>query len=71
MTDAVKQAVKEGMGISIISRRSVQDELKCGMLREIRIKDVNMTQQFYVITHRKRTLPHLYKLFVEYLLSCR
>lgn len=70
-TDAVKQAVKEGMGISIISRRSVKDELKCGMLREIKIKDVEMKRQFFIITHRKRTLPHLYKMFLEYLLSCR
>ena len=48
-TDAVKQAVKEGMGISIISRRSVKDELKCGMLREIKIKDADMKRQFYII----------------------
>lgn len=68
-TDAIKQAVKEGMGISIISRRAVKDELKYGMLREIRIKDMNMPRQFYIITHRKRTLPHLYKLFLEYLLK--
>ena len=70
-TDAVKQAVKEGMGISIISRRSVKDELKYGMLKEIRIKDADMKRQFYIITHRKRTLPHLYKVFLEYLLSRR
>lgn len=68
-TDAVKQAVKEGMGISIISRRSVKDELKCEMLREIKIKDADMKRQFYIITHRKRTLPHLYRTFVDYLLS--
>ena len=68
-TDAVKQAVKEGMGVSIISRRSVKDELKCGSLKEITIKDVNMRRQFHIITHRKRTLPHLYKVFMEYLLS--
>ncbi len=67
-TDAIKQAVKEGMGISIISRRSVKDELKCGMLREIKIKNADMKRQFYIITHRKRTLPHLYKIFVDYLL---
>ncbi len=68
-TDAVKQAVKEGLGISIMSRRSVKDELKYGMLREIKIKDACMKRQFYIITHRKRTLPHLYKTFVEYLLK--
>lgn len=69
-TDAIKQAVKESMGISIISRRSVKDELRCGMLKEIKIKDADMKRQFYIITHRKRSLPHLYKMFLEYLLSC-
>ncbi len=68
-TDAVKQAVKEGMGISVISRRAVKDELKCGMLKEIRIKDADMKRQFYIINHRKRTLPHLCKMFADYLLA--
>jgi len=66
-TDAVKQAVKEGMGISIISRRAVRDELRCGLLREIRITDAVMTRRFFVVTHKKRTLPHLYRSFLEYL----
>jgi len=68
-TDAIKQAVKEGMGVSIISRRAVQDELKCNMLREIKIKDADLKRQFFIVTHRKRTLPHIYKGFLEYLLS--
>ncbi len=68
-TDAVKQAVKEGLGISILSRRSVKDELKYGMLREIKIRDADMKRQFYVITHRKRTLPHLYNIFLEYIIA--
>jgi DNA-binding transcriptional LysR family regulator len=68
-TDAIKQAVKEGMGISIISRRAVRDELMCNMLREIKIKDADMKRQFFIVTHRKRTLPHIYKGFLEYLLS--
>lgn len=67
-TDAVKQAVKEGMGISIISRRSVEDELKCGMLKEIKVKNTDMKRQFYIIAHRKRTLPHIYIIFLDYLL---
>jgi len=58
------------MGISMISRRSVNDELKCGMLKEIKIRDTDMKRKFYIITHRKRTLPHLYKIFLDYLLAC-
>ncbi|HTR44232.1 MAG TPA: selenium metabolism-associated LysR family transcriptional regulator [Thermodesulfovibrionales bacterium] len=67
-TDAVKQAVKEGMGISIISRRAVRDELRCKLLREIRITDAAMTRHFFIVTHKKRTLPHLYKGFLGFLL---
>ncbi|MCL5023520.1 MAG: selenium metabolism-associated LysR family transcriptional regulator [Nitrospirae bacterium] len=68
-TDAVKQAVKEGMGVSVISRRAVRDEFACSLLREIRIKDADMKRHFFIVTHRKRTLPHLYKGFLEYLFS--
>ncbi|HSB32703.1 MAG TPA: selenium metabolism-associated LysR family transcriptional regulator [Candidatus Sulfobium mesophilum] len=68
-TDAIKQAVKEEMGISIISRRAVRDELKCNMLREIKIKNAGMKRQFYIVSHRRRTLPHIYKGFLDYLLS--
>lgn len=67
-TDAIKQAVKEGMGISVISRRAVRDELKCNMLREIKVKNADMKRQFFIVTHRKRTLPHIYKGFLESLL---
>ncbi len=70
-TAAVKQAVKEGMGLSIISRRAVRDELKCRMLKEIMIKDAGMKRKFLVVTHKKRTLPHIYKDFLEYLLPGR
>lgn len=66
-TDAVKQAVKEGMGVSIVSRRSVKDEIGCNMLKEIKISDVEMKRQFYIVSHKKRTLPHLYKTFLEFI----
>ena len=67
-TDAIKQAVKAGMGLSVISRRAVLDELKCGLLREIRIRKADMKRRFFVVTHRKRTLPHIYKSFLEHIL---
>jgi DNA-binding transcriptional LysR family regulator len=68
-TDAVKQAVKVGLGVSILSKYSVADELKHKILAEIKITDIEMTRQFYIVTHRKRTLPRLYETFLEYILS--
>jgi DNA-binding transcriptional LysR family regulator len=66
-TDAVKQAVKAGLGISIVSKFSVTDELKHKVLKEIKVKDVQMKRNFYIITHKKRTLPVAYNAFLEYI----
>ncbi|MDP2278921.1 MAG: selenium metabolism-associated LysR family transcriptional regulator [Nitrospirota bacterium] len=68
-TDAIKQAVKEGLGVSILSRLSVKDELKYGILKEIKLTNIEMKRKFYIVTHKKRTLPHLYRTFLEYLLN--
>jgi len=65
-TDAVKQAVKAGLGVSILSRLSVSDELKYKTLKEIKITDVSMKRKFYIITHKRRTLPRAYHIFLNY-----
>lgn len=66
-TDAVKQAVKAGLGISIISELAVRDELKYKLLKKIKVKGVQVKRKFYAVTHRKRTLPFAYSIFIEYL----
>lgn len=64
-TDSVKQAVKTGLGISVLSRLAVIDELRHNMLKEIRLKDIQMNRQFHIVVHGVRTLPSAYKLFLE------
>jgi len=66
-TDAVKQAVKAGLGISILSRFSVQEELKHRTLKEVKVSGLEMKRKFYVLTHRKRSLPLLYSVILEHL----
>jgi DNA-binding transcriptional LysR family regulator len=66
-TDAIKQAVKAGLGVSIISRFSVKDELKHGVLKEIKLTDIQMRRKFYIVTHKKRTLPRAYSIFLKYI----
>lgn len=69
-TDAIKQAVKAGLGVSILSRLSVKDELKHGILKEIKPSGIQMRRKFYVVTHKKRALPPVYNLFLEYIKTC-
>lgn len=66
---AVKEAVKADLGVSIISRHALQDELKAGSVREIDIHNLTMRRTFYIATASKRTLPHHYQAFLNSLLT--
>jgi DNA-binding transcriptional LysR family regulator len=68
-TDAVKQAVKAGLGVSILSKFSVADELEHGILEEMKLIDARMKRRFYIVTHRRRTLPRLYDTFLKHVLT--
>lgn len=68
-TDAVKQAVKAGLGVSIVSRFSVADELKYKILKEIKLADLQMKRRFFIVTHKKRTLPSAYETFLKHIIA--
>jgi DNA-binding transcriptional LysR family regulator len=67
-TDAIKQAIKVGLGTSILSRRAIAEELENGSLMEMKLGET-MKRSFYLATHKKRTLPAQYKAFYDFLLA--
>ncbi len=67
-TDAVREALKAGLGVGYISRVAVRDELTRGELKEIRIEGFSIQRRFYLITHKKRSLPRVYREFRGFLL---
>jgi Transcriptional regulator len=52
---AIKQAVKAGMGITVMSRIAVEEESRQGVLAFLRVRDLAVTRGFYVVTHRERS----------------
>ena len=66
-TSAVKQAVKESLGASVISRIAVQEELDSNSLQEIQIRNLKMKRKFYLVRQKKRTLPPQYLAFCNHL----
>jgi DNA-binding transcriptional LysR family regulator len=66
-TSAVKQAVKESLGASVISRIAVQEELGNKKLQEITIRGLRMKRKFYLVRQKKRTLPPQYSVFCSHL----
>lgn len=63
-TDAVKQALKAGLGVSVLSRIAIEEELASGALVELKPAGLNMKRDFYIIKHKRRDLPTPYKQFL-------
>jgi len=56
-TEAIKAAVREGMGISYISNRAVREELERGLLKVLPVKGLpGVKRSFYVITKKTRSV---------------
>jgi DNA-binding transcriptional LysR family regulator len=70
-TEAIRQAVKAGLGCSIVSRRAVKDDLEHGLLHAPVLEGVQLSRQFYLIWHNQRTLSPLALAFRSFLLSNR
>ncbi len=64
---AVKQAVKAGLGVSVISKKAVTEELKYKLIKGLTVKGVDLTRPFYVIQNRKRTQSPLCRAFVDFI----
>ncbi len=66
-TAAVKEAIKAGIGISVLSKRAVQDDVQCGRLTTIVVKGFDMHRPFYLIQRKNRELSPVTQAFVNYL----
>lgn len=66
-TAAIKEAVKAGIGISILSRRAVIDDVKCGRLVAVSVIDHKLQRPFYLIQRKNRALSPVASVFLDYL----
>jgi DNA-binding transcriptional LysR family regulator len=65
-SEAIKEAVIAGLGISLMSLHSVRRELESGILLEIPIKECVIERDIYVIYKRRFPLRKHHKLFIEF-----
>jgi DNA-binding transcriptional LysR family regulator len=66
-TQAVKQGVSAGVGVSIISRRAVEDECRVRRLASLYLQGLEVSRNFYLVTHRERSRAPLAQAFLEFL----
>ncbi|NOQ46869.1 MAG: LysR family transcriptional regulator [Desulfobulbaceae bacterium] len=68
-TAAIKEAVKSGIGVSILSRRAVMDDVDCGRLVTVAVDGLRLQRPFYLIQRKNRELPPAATVFLDYLLQ--
>ena len=68
-TEAVKMAVIGKLGFSIVSRLAARSEVELGLLKEVRIKNVNMSRDFIVVFKSEENLSVPALRLKEYLKS--
>ncbi len=66
-TEAVRQAIKNKVGLSILSAIAVADDIQAGHLKAISIEGLDLKRSFYLTIHKQRTLSPLCSTFVEFL----
>jgi DNA-binding transcriptional LysR family regulator len=66
---AVKEGIKAGLGISILSSRAVDTEMKTGILKACRVKGFSMGRRFYLVRDKRRTVSPLCRTLLEFLLE--
>ncbi len=66
-TAAVKKAVESGAGVSIISERAIENEIKLGLLKKVAIKDLELQREFFIVHRRRRSHSPATRALLEFL----
>ena len=68
-TEAVKTAVRAGLGLSVVSTLAVKDDLARGSLKMIKIDCLPITRELYIITHKMKVKSPLCQAFLDFISS--
>lgn len=66
-TTAVKQAIKAGIGVSLISARAVEEELRLGIFKKIAVRKATFPRTFFIIQDRRQTASPLCEALLHFL----
>ena len=66
---AVKEGIRSGLGVSILSYRAIQNEITMGTIKALRIKDIPMFRSFYLIRDKRRIASPLCQAMHDFLLA--
>jgi DNA-binding transcriptional LysR family regulator len=68
-SDAVRQAVKAGLGVSILSIRALRDDIQSGRLSVVRVKGIPLKRRFSIVLLKGKSRSPLCRAFLDFLLG--
>jgi DNA-binding transcriptional LysR family regulator len=68
-TEAIRQGIKNGMGVSILSAIAVSDDVAAGNLKTLTIEGLDLKRQFFLTRHRHRSISPLGQTFIDFINS--
>lgn len=66
-TEAVRQGVKAEVGIAILSRRAVAEDIERGSLVAVPLNNIRLSRPFYLITRKNRQPSPICSTFLDFL----
>ena len=66
-TEAVRQGIKAEVGIAILSRRAVAEDIERGSLAAVDLADIRLSRPFYLITRKNRQPSPICSTFLAFL----
>ncbi len=66
---AVKEGIKAGLGVSILSARAIDTELKAGLLKSLKVKGLSMSRNFFLIRNKLRIASPSCQAMLNFLLT--
>jgi len=66
---AIKEGIKGGLGVSVLSSRAVDTELQAGILKALRITGLPMYRNFFLIRDKRRIVSPLCQALIDFLLA--
>ena len=70
-SEAVKQAVRAGLGVACLSRLAADIDLRRGDLVVLPVSDLVLERYFYIAIHRKKFRGRMLQRFIDYIQACQ
>jgi DNA-binding transcriptional LysR family regulator len=65
--EAIKESVRKGVGIAVLSSYTLRKEVESGQLRALDVSDLHCERDMFIVRDRRRVLPLPARLFLTFL----